>query len=110
MGRKIPCCTRFNDAAAALIADLAVSRLPVPQKFRDFQSPGSFETSNTAVSWRVRRSRSVVQLPRDDQALDLRGSFVDLRHLRVAEQPLDREVLDVAVTAEDLDRLGRHPH
>src|SRR2546426_9417867 len=45
--------------------------------------------------------------PCDHQALNLAGSFVDLRDLGVAEVALHRELLRVAVAAEDLDRLGR---
>src|SRR5207253_11408745 len=45
----------------------------------------------------------------DDQALDLARPLVDLRDLGVAVEALDRELLCVAVAAEDLDRLGRLP-
>src|SRR6476619_3428162 len=49
----------------------------------------------------------------DDQALDLAGALVDLGDLGVAVVALGREVLRVAVAAEDLDRLAgpvaRHP-
>src|SRR5512143_1284997 len=48
-----------------------------------------------------------VQLARDDDSLNLRGALVDLRHLRVAEQPFDGVVLHVSIAAEDLDRLRR---
>src|SRR2546423_207176 len=43
----------------------------------------------------------------DDQPLDLRGALVDLEELGVAHQLLDRVLLDVAVPAEDLHRVGR---
>src|SRR4051794_13301622 len=43
----------------------------------------------------------------DDQPLDLARALVDLGHLRVAEVALGRELLRVAVAAEDLDRLAR---
>src|SRR5688500_1889359 len=46
----------------------------------------------------------------DDQALDLRGALVDLEQLGVAHELLDRVLLDVAVAAEDLDRVGRDAH
>src|SRR5204862_2895647 len=48
--------------------------------------------------------------PRDHDALDLVGALVDLRDLRVAHHALDRVFLDVAVAAEDLDRVGRDLH
>ena len=67
--------------------------------------------SHQCLRLQVRSTVSVrVQLARDHDALDLRRAFVDLGDLRVAEQPLDRIVLHVAVSAEDLDRLRRHPH
>src|SRR5205823_9411596 len=43
----------------------------------------------------------------DHEALDLARPLVDLRDLRVAVVTLDRELLRVAVAAEDLDRLAR---
>src|SRR5215207_5223249 len=46
----------------------------------------------------------------DDDALDLRGSLVDLEELGVAHQLLDRVLLRVAVAAEDLHRVGGDPH
>src|SRR5581483_8167967 len=48
------------------------------------------------------------QLFRDHEPLDLRGALVDLEQLRVAHELLDRVLLDVAVPAEDLHRVGRH--
>src|SRR5207249_11430800 len=45
--------------------------------------------------------------PRDHQPLYLARPLVDLGDLRVAVVPLDRELLRVAVAAEDLDRLAR---
>jgi hypothetical protein len=50
------------------------------------------------------------QRPRDHQALDLVRALVDLRDLRVAQHPLDRVLLDVALPAEHLHRLGGDPH
>src|ERR671927_2030609 len=47
--------------------------------------------------------------PRDDDALDLARPLVDLGDLRVPVVALDRELLRVAVAAEDLDRLRRLP-
>src|SRR6188474_1886545 len=49
-------------------------------------------------------------LLRDHEPLDLRGALVDLEQLRVAHELLDRVLLDVAVAAEDLDRVGGHLH
>src|SRR6476646_4136732 len=47
---------------------------------------------------------------RNHEALDLRRAFVNLEQLRVAHQLLDWVLLDVAVAAEDLHRIGRHLH
>src|SRR6476469_1164800 len=46
------------------------------------------------------------QRPGDHEALDLRRPLVDLRDLGVAVVALGRELLGVAVAAEDLDRLA----
>src|SRR6185437_10504361 len=54
-----------------------------------------------------RAFRQAEDRARDDQALDLARPLVDLRDLRVAVVPLDRELLGVAVPAEDLNRFGR---
>src|SRR5829696_3833782 len=51
--------------------------------------------------------RLAEQRPRDDEALDLRGALVDLGDLGVAVVALGRELLRVAIAAEDLDRLAR---
>src|SRR4051794_11373076 len=49
-------------------------------------------------------------LARDHEALDLVRALVDLRDLRVAHHPLDGVLLDVAVAAEDLHRVGCDLH
>src|SRR5207248_366520 len=46
----------------------------------------------------------------DHEPLDLRGALVDLKQLRVAHELLDRVLLDVAVAAEHLHRIGRDLH
>ena len=46
----------------------------------------------------------------DHHALHLVRALDDLQHLRLAQVPLDREVLDVAVAAEHLHGVGGHPH
>src|SRR5436305_5405474 len=50
------------------------------------------------------------QAPRNDDALNLVGALVDLGDLGVPEVPLHREVLDVAIPAEELDAVGRDLH
>src|SRR5256885_2468707 len=49
------------------------------------------------------------QLPSDQPAADLGSSRADLVELRVAPQAPGRVIVDVAVAAETLDRLARHP-
>src|SRR5436309_14558032 len=49
------------------------------------------------------------QLPSDQPATDLGSSRADLVELRVAPQATGRVIVDVAVAAETLDRLARHP-
>src|SRR5579863_9988734 len=46
---------------------------------------------------------------RDDQALDLLRALVDLRDLGVAQVPFGGIFRDVAVAAEELQRVGRDP-
>src|SRR5438552_12956728 len=73
---------------------------------------GSFNMSvSLNVSRKDRRSsgRLGKQLPSDQPAADLGGSRADLVELRVAPQAPRRVVVDVAVAAEALDRLARHP-
>src|SRR5213078_5210371 len=73
---------------------------------------GSF---NMAVSLSVlRRDRRPSggfgkQLPPDQPAADLGSSRADLVELRVAPQAPGRVIVDVAVAAETLDGLARHP-
>src|ERR1700694_1164133 len=48
------------------------------------------------------------EISRDQQALYFAGAFVDLRDARVAVMTLDGIVVQVAIAAADLDRLGAH--
>src|ERR1041384_7208700 len=50
------------------------------------------------------------QVARDDDALDLRGAFIDLEKLGVAHQFLDGVLLRVPIAPENLNRVGRGPH
>src|SRR6202162_4623881 len=72
---------------------------------------GSF---NMVVSSGLRKDRRSLrrfgkQLPSDQPAADLGSSRADLVELRVAPQASGRVIVDVAVAAEALDRLARHP-
>src|SRR5712691_8275996 len=53
--------------------------------------------------------RLLENLPPDQHAPDLAGAGADLVELGVAQQAPGREVVDVAVAAQALDRLERHP-
>ena len=59
--------------------------------------------------WASARSRQTENRACDHEALDLARALVDLGDLGVAVVALDRELLRVAVAAEDLDRLARLP-
>jgi ABC-type branched-subunit amino acid transport system ATPase component len=50
------------------------------------------------------------QRPGDDEPLDLVRAFDDLQHFGLAQVALGGEILHVPVAAEDLHRIGRHPH
>src|SRR5687768_18452912 len=51
----------------------------------------------------LRHTAPLQELARDDEALDLLGSLVELGDLRVAHHALNRVVGDVAVSTQDLD-------
>src|SRR5207253_8009311 len=61
----------------------------------------------TSLPLRQSPLRQAEDRARDHEALDLARPLVDLGDLRVSVVALDRELLRVAVAAEDLDRLGR---
>src|SRR5688572_2407309 len=72
---------------------------------------GLVRTTMRTSRWTSSRSVALAeQRPRDDQALDLLRPLVQLGDLRVAHHPLDRELIDIAITAQDLDGIGRDPH
>src|SRR5688500_1000186 len=72
---------------------------------------GLVRTTIRTSRWTSSRSVALAeQRPRDDQALDLLRPLVQLGDLRVAHHPLDRELIDIAITAQDLDGVGRDPH
>src|SRR5271169_2697972 len=49
--------------------------------------------------------RRAEQMPGDDHPHDLVGAFEDLVHAQIAQIALDRKVLQIAVAAEQLQRL-----
>src|SRR5829696_4596734 len=67
----------------------------------------------TSAMWPERSSSIATRheyLTSNHEPLDLRGALVDLEELGVAHELLDRVLLDVAVAAEDLDRVGGDLH
>src|SRR6266853_6872555 len=81
-------------------------RLSEPSHIREVDTR---EAGGTGPPGRVTESGSEYsfeQGTRDDDALDLVCSFVNLRDLGVTHHPLDRVVGDVSVTAQDLDAVG----
>src|SRR5690348_11337997 len=58
----------------------------------------------------IPRTRLLPHGPGDHESLDLVGALIDLRDLGIAQHPLDRVLLDVAVAAEHLHRLDGHAH
>ena len=56
-----------------------------------------------AVRHQVARSSIGGNLSGDDQTLNVRGALIDLADPDVAVDPLDREVVEIAVAAVDLD-------
>ena len=63
------------------------------------------------LSSRLAAQRALAeQCARDDEPLDLLRPLVELRDLGVAHHPLDRELVDIAVSAQDLHGVGRDPH
>src|ERR1043166_385865 len=53
--------------------------------------------------------RLLENLPADQHAADFVGSGADLVEFGVAQQPPGRKLVDVAIAAQALDRLERHP-
>src|SRR5919106_2934480 len=76
--------------------------------YRSKTCPSAWHLLSAGVGGRAGRrlTLQLQDLPRDHDPLDLARALVDLGDLRVAVVPLDRELLRVAVAAEDLDRLG----
>src|SRR5271165_554648 len=75
--------------------------------------PGSLPGPRRRAPTPSRRTAALVlleQLAGDDHLLHLVGALVDLRHLRIAQEALDREVLGVAVAAEELHGVDRDRH
>src|SRR5262245_49493816 len=71
--------------------------------------------ASAAVMMLSTRARSasgglLLDLARDDEALDLVGALVDLSEAHVAEQTLDAVLARIAVAAMDLERVGDMLH
>src|SRR6185369_17295257 len=86
-----------------------------PVSHRGSATSASRPASCPRSSARSRPERRRLSLPekdllRDHETLDLRRALVDLEQLRVAHELLDRVLLDVAVSAEDLHGVGCDLH
>src|ERR1022692_3094329 len=79
----------------------------MPSSFMVRSSGKKLACSNIS---RQERPALTHHLARDHEPLDLLRALVDLRDLRVAHEALDRVLLDVAVAAEDLHRVGGDSH
>src|SRR5215469_16139511 len=105
-GHRSPSKAASASATIAAIARSAASSL--------HSAPASGSCSlvrkSSANAGEKKRARLAQHLAGDHEPLDLLRPLVDLRDLRVAHEALDRVLLDVAVAAQDLYRLGRHRH
>src|SRR5688500_19035253 len=73
--------------------------------------PISAIVSNSFIKYCSGETSGVsVQSARDHDSLDLRRALINLGDFRIAHKALHRIILDVAISAEDLHRLRRHPH
>src|SRR5260370_13300104 len=108
--RSSPGCRAADQAASqrsgAAAPQLRGCRLTAPSRTREVDRT---EAGGTGPPRRVTESGSEDSFEegtRDDDALDLVCSFVNLRDLGVTHHPLDRVVGDVSVTAQDLHAVG----
>src|SRR5687768_1985536 len=90
-----PLCVCEDEAQACTTRDRP--RVRPRSNCRACMSPPSRRGKEIVLVLQQRRS--------NHQALDLAGALVNLGDLRVAKMPLDREVGQIAVAAEDLHRL-----
>src|SRR4029453_6812015 len=97
MTTSAPACARVRASARPSPREPPVTRATRPER---------------SISSATRRSVAArhEDLARDHEPLNLRRPLIDLEQLRVAHELLDRVLLDVAVTPEDLDGVGRDLH
>src|SRR5215211_6733832 len=119
--RSAPARASVNASARPSPREPPVTKATRPERSISTGTPGRWGQVLHCNIRCARRRRAAVQdltpliagqedLARDDQPLDLRGALVDLEELRVTHELLDRVLLDVAVAAEDLDRVRGHLH
>src|SRR6476659_8649702 len=94
-------------SASATIARIASS---ARASFHSAAASGSCSLArqSSANAGKEEGTRLAKHLAGDHEPLDLLRPLVNLRDLRVAHEPLDRVLPDVAVAAEDLHRVGGH--
>src|SRR3954465_11711308 len=81
-----------------------------PSSYSRAVRPNASDGASLRDTGQKRGALLLDHLARDHEPLDLVRALVDLRDLRVAHHPLDGILLDVAVAAEDLHRVGRDLH
>src|SRR5919204_3178979 len=104
MATSAPARASVNASARPSPRDPPVTSATCPVRSIWIAKPAQASRESTSVGSRQE------DLAGDHEPLDLRRALVDLEQLRVAHELLDRIFLDVAVAAEDLDGVGRHPH
>src|SRR5262245_43059499 len=123
-----PCCSTSFRAASSAYSSFALttagdaarsSRKSGPRRSEPAAGSGTGLTRTTirtggqspCVQRGARRSAPPPgECAGDDEPLDLLRSLVELGDLRIAHHPLDGELIDVAVTPEDLHGVGRDAH
>ena len=99
----LPALVAAGERRARGDADRHPSRCRPPHRRADAAQPAAEAALTAAAASR----RLAEQLAADQHAADLAGAGADLVELGVAQQPPGRVVVDVAVAAEDLDRVER---
>src|SRR5437660_10075575 len=79
---------------------------PASLAYRTTKAGSNAPSDTSECVWRSYLDKGVLarEVPPDDQLLDLRRSFVQCRHARVAQVPSDRIPVDVPVAAARLRR------
>src|SRR3989440_11350861 len=101
-----PCISAMNDRPR----DRAIPEAHMTRRSCGVMAGGCPTSTASSRSGSHRCERRRLERARDHDALDLVRALVDLRDLGVAQEALDRVLLDVAVAAEHLDGLDGDRH